>query len=270
MQAARMAAEETAMEEAVAIERHRRWWRLVLARPERLNAVDSAMQAALLRALEAAEAERSCRALVITGAGRAFSAGQDLAAVRGEADLGSVLERGWNPLIRRFSTLAVPTVAAVNGIAAGAGAALALACDIVLAARSASFLMAFARIGLVPDSGTSWHLPRLIGPARARAVAMLAEPVTAEQAETWGMVWKTVADEALAEEAALVADRLAAGPTAALVATRAALAAGAAATLDEQLDRERDLQRAAGAHPDYAEGVAAFAGKRAPAFAERP
>lgn len=258
------------MDEAVTVERHARWWRLTLNRPQRLNAFDAPMQRALLAALDAAAAERSCRALVLTGAGRAFSAGQDLEAVRGEPDLGRVLEEGWNPIIRRLAALEVPTVAAVNGIAAGAGASVALACDIVLAARSARFLMAFARIGLVPDSGASWHLPRLLGPVRARAVAMLADPVTAEQAEAWGMVWKAVADEALEAEAVSVADRLAAGPTAALVATRAALAAGASASLEEQLERERELQRAAGAHPDYAEGVAAFVARRAPAFAERP
>jgi 2-(1,2-epoxy-1,2-dihydrophenyl)acetyl-CoA isomerase len=257
------------MTETVLVERHPGWRRLVLNRPDRLNALDRAMQAALGAALDDAAADRSCRAVVLAGAGRAFSAGQDLDSVRGVTDLGSVLEEGWNPLIRKLAGLAVPTVAAVNGIAAGAGAALALACDIVLAARSARFLMAFARIGLVPDSGASWLLPRLIGPVRARAVAMLADPVTAEQAETWGMVWKAVADEALAAEAAALADRLAVGPTAALVSTRAALAAGAAATLEAQLDCERDLQRLAGAHPDYAEGVAAFVAKRPPRFAER-
>ena len=159
------------MSETVLMERHPGWRRLVLNRPDRLNAFDAAMQAALAAALDEAEQDRSCRAVVLAGAGRAFSAGQDLDAVRGETDLGRVLEEGWNPLIRRLARLGVPTVAAVHGIAAGAGAALALACDIVLAARSARFLMAFARIGLVPDSGASWHLPRLIGPARARAVA---------------------------------------------------------------------------------------------------
>jgi 2-(1,2-epoxy-1,2-dihydrophenyl)acetyl-CoA isomerase len=257
------------MTETVLVERHPGWRRLVLNRPERLNAFDAAMQEALRAALDDAEADRSCRAVVLTGASRAFSAGQDLDAVRGEADLGRVLDEGWNPLIRRLAGLGIPTVAAVNGIAAGAGAALALACDIVLAARSARFLMAFARIGLIPDSGASWHLPRLIGTARARAVAMLADPVTAEQAESWGMVWRAVEDDALAGEAAMVADRLAAGPSAALVATRTALAAGATTTLEAQLERERDLQRAAGAHPDYAEGVAAFIEKRAPRFGPR-
>ena len=257
------------MNESVLVERHPGWRRLVLNRPERLNAFDAAMQAALRAALDDAEADRSCRAVVLTGAGRAFSAGQDLDALRGEADLGRVLEEGWNPLIRSLGGLGVPTVAAVNGIAAGAGAALALACDIVLAARSARFLMAFARIGLIPDSGASWHLPRLIGPARARAVAMLGDPVTAEQAEAWGMVWRAVADDVLAGEAATAAERLAAGPSAALVATRAAFAAGASATLEQQLERERDLQRTAGAHPDYVEGAAAFREKRAPQFGPR-
>jgi len=257
------------MTETVLVERHPGWWRLVLNRPDRLNAFDASMQAALAAALDAAEADRSCRAVVLTGAGRAFSAGQDLDAVRGEADLGRVLEEGWNPLVRRLAGLAVPTVAAVNGIAAGAGAALALACDLALAARSARFLMAFARIGLIPDSGTTWHLPRLIGPARARAIAMLADPVTAAEAESWGMIWRVVEDDALASETASIAERLAAGPSAALVATRAALAAGATASFEAQLERERDLQREAGTHPDYAEGVAAFLAKRSPRFGPR-
>jgi len=257
------------MTETVVAERHPGWRRLLLNRPERLNAFDPAMLAALSAALDDAEADPSCRAVVLTGAGRAFSAGQDLDAVRAEVDLGHVLEEGWNPLIRRLAGLAVPTVAAVNGIAAGAGAALALACDIILAGRSAKFLIAFARIGLVPDSGATWQLPRLIGSARARALAMLGEPVSAEQAESWGLVWRAVEDEALAGEAATLAERLASGPTAALVATRAALAAGAALSLEAQLDRERDLQRAAGTHPDYAEGLAAFAEKRPPRFGPR-
>ena len=257
------------MTETVLVERHPGWRRLVLNRPDRLNACDAATQVALVAALDDAERDRSCRAVVLAGAGRAFCAGQDLDAVRGEADLGRVLEEGWNPLVRRLAALDVPTVAAVHGVAAGAGAALAFACDIVLAARSARFLMAFAKIGLIPDSGASWHLPRLIGPARARAVALLAEPVTADQAERWGMIWKVVDDEALAGEAATIAERLVAGPTAALVATRAALAAGATATLETQLERERDLQRAAGAHPDYTEGVAAFLEKRSPRLTVR-
>jgi 2-(1,2-epoxy-1,2-dihydrophenyl)acetyl-CoA isomerase len=257
------------MTETVLVEQHPGWRRLVLNRPERLNAFDRAMQEALHRALDDAEADRSCRAVVLAGSGRAFSAGQDLESVRSEADLGRVLEDGWNPLILRLGRLGVPTVAAVHGIAAGAGVALALACDIVLAARSARFHMAFARIGLIPDSGATWQLPRLIGPARARAISMLAEPVTAEQAEAWGMIWQAVEDEVFGAEAAKLAERLAAGPTAALVATRGAFAAAGTATLEAQLERERDLQRAAGQHPDYAEGVAAFLEKRAPRFGAR-
>ncbi|QXM25031.1 enoyl-CoA hydratase/isomerase family protein [Elioraea tepida] len=257
------------MTETVLVEQHPGWRRLVLNRPERLNAFDRAMQEALHRALDDAEADRSCRAVVLAGSGRAFSAGQDLESVRSEADLGRVLEDGWNPLILRLGRLGVPTVAAVHGIAAGAGVALALACDIVLAARSARFHMAFARIGLIPDSGATWQLPRLIGPARARAISMLAEPVTAEQAEAWGMIWRAVEDEVFGAEAAKLAERLAAGPTAALVATRGAFAAAGTATLEAQLERERDLQRAAGQHPDYAEGVAAFLEKRAPRFGAR-
>ncbi|MFQ3623382.1 MAG: enoyl-CoA hydratase-related protein [Acetobacteraceae bacterium] len=253
----------------VLVEPQQGWWRITLNRPERLNAFDAGMQSALLETLARAERDRTCRAVVLTGAGRAFSAGQDLEAVRGETDLGRILEEQWNPLIRRLAGLAVPTVAALNGIAAGAGASVALACDVVVAARSSRILMGFSRIGLVPDSGASWHLPRLIGAARARAVALLCEAVTATEAESWGLIWKAVDDDALADEASAIAQRLADGPTAALIATRAALAAGLTSTLEAQLDQERDLQRAAGRHPDYAEGVAAFLERRAPRFGER-
>ncbi len=257
------------MATAVLVEPQQGWWRLVLNRPDRLNAFDAGLQSALLAALDRAESDRSCRAVVLTGAGRAFSAGQDLEAVRGETDLGRILEEQWHPLIRRLCGLAVPTVAALNGIAAGAGVSVALACDVVVAARSSRLLLAFSKIGLVPDSGASWFLPRLIGAARARAMALLGDAVTAGEAESWGLIWKAVDDDKLPDEAAAIAQRLADGPTAALVATRAALAGSLTATLEAQLERERDLQRACGFHPDYAEGVAAFLQRRAPRFGER-
>lgn len=257
------------MATAVLVEPQQGWWRLVLNRPDRLNAFDAGLQSALLAALDRAESDRSCRAVVLTGAGRAFSSGQDLEAVRGETDLGRILEEQWHPLIRRLCGLAVPTVAALNGIAAGAGVSVALACDVVVAARSSRLLLAFSKIGLVPDSGASWFLPRLIGAARARAMALLGDAVTAGEAESWGLIWKAVDDDKLPDEAAAIAQRLADGPTAALVATRAALAGSLTATLEAQLERERDLQRACGFHPDYAEGVAAFLQRRAPRFGER-
>ena len=192
--------------------------RLTLNRPDKLNAFTLGMHAELRAGLEAAGADPQCRVVVLTGAGRAFSAGQDLAEVGGPADAsspdaGSRLEQAYNPLIKLITTLEKPVLCAVNGIAAGAGANVALACDLVYAARSASFLQAFARIGLIPDAGGTWALPRLVGAARARGLAMLAEPLTAEKAEAWGLIWKCVDDDKLAAEVAAVAGRLAAAPT---------------------------------------------------------
>jgi 2-(1,2-epoxy-1,2-dihydrophenyl)acetyl-CoA isomerase len=246
---------------------------ITLNRPHRLNAFNDAMHVALAAALEAAEADTDCRALLITGAGRAFCAGQDLAdrvARPGETVvLGETVERYYNPLVRKLRTLPFPVVAAVNGVAAGAGANIALACDIVLAARSAKFVQAFSRIGLIPDSGGTWLLPRLIGPARARALAMLAEPLPAETAEAWGLIWKAVADDELAAETEQLCARLAAAPTVALALTKRALDAAWSNDLDAQLDLERDLQRQASLHPDYGEGVRAFLEKRPANFIGR-
>src|SRR5438105_2795053 len=174
---------------------------ITLNRPQRLNAFNEPMHRALAAAVAAAEADETCRALMLTGAGRGFCAGQDLAdrlVAPGEtAQVGGALEIYYNPLVRKLRELRFPVVAAVNGVAAGAGANVALACDIVIAARSASFIQAFAKLGLVPDAGGTWFLPRLVGQARARALALLAEPVSAEQAEQWGMIWKCVADDEL-------------------------------------------------------------------------
>src|SRR5438105_12159412 len=197
--------------------------RITLNRPERLNALTVEMAAALSVALDEAEADKSCRALLLTGAGRGFCAGQDLSAIvdASPADLGRLLEH-YHPLILKIRALPIPVVCAVNGVAAGAGANLALACDIVLAARSASFVQAFARIGLIPDCGGTWFLPRLVGTARARALALLAEPLPAEKAAEWGMIWQAVDDERLMEEAHALAARLAAGPSAALTLTKRA------------------------------------------------
>lgn len=257
------------MADPVRIEPRQDYWRIVLDRPDRLNAFDRPMHAALRAALDRAEADKGCRALLLTGAGRGFCAGQDLAAVEGEADLGRLLAETWNPLVRRLRELAVPTVAAVNGIAAGAGVALALACDITLAAKSARFFMAFAKLALVPDSGASWHLPRLLGPARARALAFLGDPLPAEEAERAGLVWRAVEDEKLQSEADAVASRLAQGSTAALVATRQLLDGSWQRSFAEQLDEEERLQGALGRAGDYAEGVRAFLEKRSPRFGER-
>lgn len=244
------------------------WHRIVLDRPDRLNALDVPMHRALAAALDVAQADPACRAVLLTGAGRGFCAGQDLTARTGGAspDLGATLEAHYNPLIRRLRSLPMPVVCAVNGVAAGAGANIALACDIVLAARSARFIQAFARLGLVPDAGGTWVLPRLIGDARARALMLLGDPVDAETAAAWGMIWRVVDDDALLPAAEALTARLATQPTQGFALTKLALLASAANGLDAQLDLERDLQRQAGRTPDYAEGVQAFLDKRPPQF----
>src|SRR5882672_10413917 len=208
----------------ILVETHAHYHLITLNRPERLNALTVEMAAALMAALDAAEADSSCRTLLITGAGRAFCAGQDLTAIVGiaPAEIGHLLDH-YNPLIRKLRALRMPVVCAVNGVAAGAGANLALACDIVVAARSASFVQAFARIGLIPDCGGTWFLPRLVGTARARALAMLAEPLPAETAAEWGLIWRMVEDENLADEAQALAARLASQASTALALTKRAL-----------------------------------------------
>jgi 2-(1,2-epoxy-1,2-dihydrophenyl)acetyl-CoA isomerase len=246
---------------------------ITLNRPDKLNAFNEAMHQALRQAIEDAEADESCRALMITGAGRGFCTGQDLSerlAKPGEiVVLGGALEAHYNPLVRKLRGLPFPVVAAVNGVAAGAGCNIALACDIVLAARSSNFIQSFARVGLVPDSGGTWFLPRLVGAARARGLALLAEPLPAEKAEQWGLIWKCVDDAALANEAQKLCEHFATAPTQGLALIKQALNASAINTLDAQLDLERHLQRAASLTPDYTEGVRAFIEKRQVNFTGR-
>lgn len=247
--------------------------RLTLNRPDKLNAFNRAMHLELRGALEAAAADANCRVILITGAGRAFSAGQDLADSSvnqgGGVDAGSALETLYNPLIKLLTTIEKPVIAAVNGVAAGASANIALACDIVIAAKSASFLQAFMRIGLIPDAGGTYTLTHLVGPARARGLAMLAEPLPAEKAEAWGLIWKAVDDATFEAEVAALASKLAKAPTYALGLAKKAIAAAGNNTLAQQLDLERDLQTLAGASPDSKEGVQAFLEKRPARFTGR-
>jgi len=245
---------------------------ITLNRPDKLNAFTPEQHLELRAALDlAADPSSGVRAVLLTGAGRGFCAGQDLGQRRGGEmpDLGDSLDRFYNPLIRALRSLEMPVVAAVNGPAAGAGMSLALACDIVLAARSASFLQAFARLGLVPDAGSTFFLPRLAGDARARALAMLAEKITAEQAADWGLIWRVVDDDRLMSEARALARHLAVQPTRGLALMKRAFNESADNGLDRQLDLERDLQRVAGRSADYREGVAAFLEKRPARFVGR-
>jgi 2-(1,2-epoxy-1,2-dihydrophenyl)acetyl-CoA isomerase len=251
---------------------------LTLNRPGALNSFTADMHGQLLAALNEAAADGAVRCVLLTGAGRAFCAGQDLADPSvapdstpgaGPKDLGDVIARFYKPLVMRLRTMPVPVVAAVNGVAAGAGANLALNCDLAIAARSASFIQAFSKIGLLPDTGGTWLLPRLVGRGRALGLALLGDKLSAEEAERMGLLWKCVDDAALADEAKMLAHRLAAMPTRALVATRKAIDGAQQLSLEEALDEEALVQRELGNARDYQEGVAAFAAKRPPQFLDR-
>lgn len=247
---------------------------LTLNRPERLNSFNEQMHQEVRAALAEVQAGRTAgevRALLLTGAGRGFCAGQDLsdravAAADEAPDLGASIERNYKPLVTTLRALELPVICAVNGVAAGAGANLALACDLVFAARSASFIQSFAKLGLIPDTGGTWILPRLVGPARALGLALLGDKLAAEQAEAWGLIWKCVDDEALLPTVRELAARLASGPTFGFARTKEAIWSSSTRGFDAQLDLERDLMRACGRSADYREGVAAFMEKRAPQF----
>lgn len=240
---------------------------LTLNRPERLNSFNEAQHLALRAALDECAGDAACGAVLLTGAGRGFCAGQDLSdrdpTIQGESpDLGMTLETYYNPLVRQIRTMEKPVICAVNGVAAGAGANIAFACDIVLAARSAKFIQAFSKIGLIPDAGGTWWLTRHLGEARAKALALTAQPLPAEDAAAWGLIWKAVDDEALMDEAVALAEGFAAGPTKAYALTKQAIHAASNNDLDAQLEVERSLQREAGWSDDYKEGVKAFLEKR--------
>jgi 2-(1,2-epoxy-1,2-dihydrophenyl)acetyl-CoA isomerase len=248
--------------------------RITLNRPDRLNSFTATMHAELRDALALVENDRRVRVMVLTGAGRGFCAGQDLsdrAVAPGAApvDLGESIEKDYRPLVLALRRLPIPVVCAMNGVAAGAGANIALACDIVIAARSASFIQAFCKLGLVPDSGGTYFLPRLAGDARARGLALLGDRLTAEQAEQWGLIWRCVDDSEFAASVQALCAQLAAGPTRGLAAIKRALDASWHNSLEAQLDLERDLQREMGHSDDYREGVSAFLEKRAPRFTGR-
>ena len=244
---------------------------ITLNRPDRLNSFTEQMHAELRDALTQVQADDSIRCLLLTGNGRGFCAGQDLVdaqEVAGDADidLETIIEENYAPLVGTLASLKMPVICAVNGVAAGAGANVALAADIVLAARSASFIQAFCKIGLLPDAGGTWLLPRLVGRARAMGLSMLGDKVSAEQAEQWGMIWRCVDDEDLMPEARKMAEHLATQPTTGLAYTKQAINASAAHTLEEQLALEAKLQGLAGQTEDFKEGVAAFVDKRQPVF----
>lgn len=249
---------------------HGQWSEITLNRPDKLNSFNDVMHLELREAFEKAISTEK-RAVLLTGSGRGFCAGQDLgdrdpSKMDGPPDLSATLTQFYNPLVRLIRDAEFPVICAVNGVAAGAGANIALACDIVMAAETAKFIQSFANVGLVPDAGGSWHLTRMLGPARAKALAMTATPVTAQQAVDWGLIWQAVPAEKLMHDARALTERLANGPTVGFAHVKKAVDAASTHTLDEQLNLEAAYQKRCGASHDYAEGVSAFLEKRKPAF----
>jgi len=258
------------MSDTILVQQHENWAEITLNRPDRLNSFNDEMHLALRSAIDTAQGS-GARAILLTGAGRGFCAGQDLGdrdpSKMSEApDLSVTLNDFYNPLIRQIRALEFPVICAVNGVAAGAGANIALACDIVLAAETAKFIQSFSKVGLVPDAGGSWTLPRLLGEARAKGLALTAQPLSAKLAEEWGLIWRMVKDGALIDEARKLTKTLANGPTVGLGMTKMAIQAAATNSLNQQLELEAQSQKTCGQSPDYAEGVSAFLQKRAPVF----
>ena len=261
------------MGDSILAQNYGNWTEITLNRPDRLNSFNDAMHLALRGEIEAAR-DGGARAILLTGAGRGFCAGQDLgdrdpSKMDVPPDLSQTILTYYAPLIRLIRSLEFPVICAVNGVAAGAGANIALACDIVLAASSAKFIQSFAKVGLVPDAGGSFSLTRLLGEARAKALALTATPLSATQAADWGLIWKAVADDDLLDEARTMAAGLADGPTVGLGLTKMAIQAAATNSLDQQLELEAQFQKICGGSPDYAEGVSAFLGKRPAVFSGR-
>ena len=258
------------MSETVLVETHGDWLQITLNRPDKLNCLNKSMHLALRAALQQAH-DQAARAVLITGAGRGFCAGQDLGDRRPGTsdwppDLQQTLNDYLNPNIKLITSLPAPVICAVNGVAAGAGMSIALACDMVLAADSASFIQSFSKIGLVPDAGSSWILPRRVGMARAMGLALTATPLSAADAEAWGLIWKRYEDDALLQAARAMAEQLASGPTAAFASTKMLMQRAATADFETQLDHEARTQKLCATSPDYTEGVQAFLDKRAPRF----
>ena len=258
------------MSETVLVETHGDWMQITLNRPDKLNCLNKSMHLALRAALQQAH-DQAARAVLITGAGRGFCAGQDLGDRRPGTsdwppDLQQTLNDYFNPNIKLITSLPAPVICAVNGVAAGAGMSIALACDMALAADSASFIQSFSKIGLVPDAGSSWILPRRVGMARAMGLALTATPLSAADAEAWGLIWKRYEDDALLQAARAMAEQLASGPTAAFASTKMLMQRAATADIETQLDHEARAQKLCATSTDYTEGVRAFLDKRAPRF----
>jgi len=258
------------MTESILVADRGNWVEITLNRPDKLNSFNEEMHLALRAALEGAR-DGGARAVLLTGSGRGFCAGQDLgdrdpAKMDGPPDLSVTVRTFYAPLVNLIRSLTFPVICAVNGVAAGAGANLALACDVVLAGESAKFIQSFSKVGLIPDTGGSWHLPRLLGEARAKGLAFTAQPLKAKQAEDWGLIWKALPDEDLMSEARAMAEGFANGPTLGLGLTKQCIQAAAVDTLEDHLELEADAMKTCGESVDYAEGVSSFLEKRAPNF----
>ncbi|WP_137702241.1 2-(1,2-epoxy-1,2-dihydrophenyl)acetyl-CoA isomerase PaaG [Marimonas lutisalis] len=261
------------MSDTILVTDHGTWAEIALNRPDKLNSFNEEMHHALRTALESVR-DSGKRAVLLTGSGRGFCAGQDLGdrdprKMDGPPDLGATVRNFWAPLVRLIRSLEMPVICAVNGVAAGAGSSVALACDIVLAGESAKFIQSFSKVGLIPDTGGSWHLTRLLGEARAKALAMTAEPLPAAEAAQWGLIWKALPDETLMDEARALAERMSTGPTLGYARTKQAIEAAHVNSLDAQLDLEAQFMKECGESADYAEGVGAFLDKRKPEFKGR-